>query len=66
MFSGAGKFCLAHWLRQLTRDIKYDVRTLNFRRDVTFAPLQKNTEWHSEKVVMRRKMSEMKEMTDSK
>ena len=66
MFSGAGKFCLAHWLRQLTRDIKYDVRTLNFRRGVTFAPQRKNTEWHSGKVVLRRKMSEMKEMTDNK
>ena len=28
-FSSAGKFFLAHGLRQLTRDIKSDVRTLN-------------------------------------
>ena len=34
MFSGAGKFCLAHELRQLTRDVKSDVRTLNFISDV--------------------------------
>ena len=34
-FSGAGKFCLAHGLRQLTREVKNDVRTLNFRSDVT-------------------------------
>ena len=27
--SGAGKFCLAHGPRQLTRDIKSDVRTLH-------------------------------------
>ena len=27
----------AHRLRQLTRDVKSDVRTLNFRSDVTFA-----------------------------
>ena len=34
-FSGAGKICLAHGLRQLTRDVKNDVRTLNFRSNVT-------------------------------
>ena len=37
IFSGAGKFCLAHELGQLTRDVKSDVRILNFRRDVTYA-----------------------------
>ena len=37
-FSGAGSFCLAHGLRQLTRDVKSDVRTLNYRCDATFAP----------------------------
>ena len=37
-YSGAGKFCLAHELRQLTHNVKHDVRTLNFRSDVTFAP----------------------------
>ena len=31
----------AHGLRQLTRDVKQDARTLNFRSDVTFAPAQK-------------------------
>ena len=35
-FSGAGKFYLAHGLRQLTRDDKSDVRILNFRNDVTY------------------------------
>ena len=40
-FSGAGKFCLAHGLGQLTRDVKSDVRTLNFGSDVIFAPPQK-------------------------
>ena len=35
-FSGDGKFCLAHGLRQLTPDVKSDVRTLNFRSDVTY------------------------------
>ena len=38
IFSSAGKYCLAHWLRQLTRDIKSDVRTLNFKSDIIFAP----------------------------
>ena len=37
-FSGAGKFCLAHELRQLRRDVKHIFKTLNFRSDVTFAP----------------------------
>ena len=27
---GAGKFCLAHGLGQLTRDVASDARTLNF------------------------------------
>ena len=36
IFSGAGKFCLAPGLRQLTRDIKNDVRILYFRSDATF------------------------------
>ena len=35
IFSGPGKFCLAHGLRQLTRDVKNDVRILNFKSDVT-------------------------------
>ena len=35
-YSDAGKFYLAHGLRQLTRDVKSDVRILNFRSDVTF------------------------------
>ena len=43
-FSGAGKFCLAHGLRQLTRDFKSDIRTLNFRSDVSYLPPWKNTE----------------------
>ena len=34
--SGAGKFCLALELRQLTRDVKNDVRILNLRSDVTY------------------------------
>ena len=41
-FSGAGKFCLAHGLRKLTRDIRSDVRTLNFRSDVTYLTQQKS------------------------
>ena len=36
-FSGAGKFRLAHGLRQLIRDVKSDVRILNFRSDVTYS-----------------------------
>ena len=38
IFSSAGKFCLANGLRQLTGDVKHDIRVLNFRSDVTFAP----------------------------
>ena len=41
IFSVAGKFCLAHGLRQLTCDVKNDIRTINFRNGVTFAPLRK-------------------------
>ena len=37
-FSGAGKFCLAHGLRQLTRVVKSDIRTFKFRSDVTYPP----------------------------
>ena len=44
IFSGAGKFCLADGLRQLKRYVKHDVRTLNFRSDITFATLRKNTD----------------------
>ena len=39
-WSGAGNFYLAHGLRQLTYDIRPDVRTLNFRSDVIFAQPQ--------------------------
>ena len=35
--SGAEKYCLAHGLGQLTRDVKSDIRTLNIRSDVIFA-----------------------------
>ena len=35
-FSGAGKFCLAHGLRQLTRNVQSDVRLVNFRSDMRF------------------------------
>ena len=40
--SDAEKFCLAHGLRQLTRDVKCDVRILNFRSNATCA-LPRNT-----------------------
>ena len=42
IFSGNENFDLAHGLRQLTRDVKHDVRTLNFRNDITFAPPRKH------------------------
>ena len=38
IFICAGKFCLAHGLRQLTHDIKSDTRMLNFNCDITYAP----------------------------
>ena len=41
IFSGAGKFCLAHRLRQLTRDVKSEGRILNCRSDVIFAQPRK-------------------------
>ena len=54
---------LPNGLRQLTRDVKSDVRTLNFRSDVTYAPPRKTSNEDLEKVVMRRKMSKIKETT---
>ena len=53
-FSGTGKN--AHGKGQLTRDVKSDVRILNFRSDVIFAPPQKHRMTFG-KVVMRRNMS---------
>ena len=40
VLSGAGKFCLAHGLRQLTREFKVTSELLNFRNDITYASLQ--------------------------
>ena len=40
-FSGADKFCLAHGLRQLTREVNSDVRTLKFIGDVTYVVTRK-------------------------
>ena len=37
ILSGAGKFCLVHGLRQLTRDVKMTSIILNFRSDFTYA-----------------------------
>ena len=37
IFSAAANFCLAYALTHLTRDVKIDVTTLNFRSDVTSA-----------------------------
>ena len=58
-FNSAGKFCLAHVLKQLTRDVKSDIKILNFISDVTI----KNTEWRS-KDAMRRILSKLKEMSN--
>ena len=41
IFSSAGNFCLAHGLKQYTRNVKNDGRTKNFINDVPYAPLQK-------------------------
>ena len=63
-FSGAGKFCPAHGLRQLTRDVKSDVGILNFRSDVTYALPRKTPNDTCIRrmifVVMRRKLSKYK------
>ena len=32
IFSGAGKFCFSNGQRQLTCDVKSDIKVLNFRR----------------------------------
>ena len=40
-FNGAGKFCLAHRLSQHASDVKCDVKILNFKSDVIFAPPRK-------------------------
>ena len=57
IFSGAGKFCLAHGLRQLKHEVKKkDVRILNFISDVT----TKN------KVVMQHKLSKKEDMSNDK
>ena len=36
LFSEMLENCLTHGLRQLTRDVKSNIRTLNFRSEVTF------------------------------
>ena len=41
-FSGAGIFCFTHRLRQLTHDVKSDVRSLNFISDVTHISSRKH------------------------
>ena len=43
ILSCVGNFCLAHGLGQLTRDVKSDVRTLNFASDIIFAPPRKTS-----------------------
>ena len=42
-FQRCWKILSSHWLRQLTRDAKNDVRILNFRNDVTDALPRKTT-----------------------
>ena len=66
IFSGADKFCLAHALRQLTRDVKSNIRKLNSSSDVIFSPPRETPNDVRKKVVMRRKMSKLKEMTNVK
>ena len=57
-------------LRQLTHDVNSDVKTINFSSDVIFAPSQKksqkNTKRRWGKVIMRRKMSKIKEIRNDK
>ena len=38
IYIGSGEFCLAHGLRQLTCNVKSEVKTQNFRSDVTNPP----------------------------
>ena len=50
-------------LKNRSRDVKSDVRIINFRSDVIFAPPRKQ---RMTLVVMRRKMSKTKGMTNDK
>ena len=61
---GVGKFCLVHWLsQQLTRNVKHEVRTLNFRRDVTLAPTRKTPNDVRKRSLCNVKCKKIKEMT---
>ena len=66
IISDAGKFCLAHGLSQLKRDVNHDVRTLNFKSDVTFAPPRKTPNGIRESSFRDAKCQKMKEMTNNK
>ena len=60
----ARKFCLGHGLRELTRDVKNDVRTLNFISDVTYALPRKMSNGVRGRSL--RKMSKIKENANDK
>ena len=65
IYSGTGKFCLAHGLRQLTHTFNIDVRSLNFRSDVTFALPRKTLNDVRKRSSCDVKCQKMKEMTDN-
>ena len=66
IFSGAGKFCFAHGLRQLTRDVKSDIRTLNFRSDITYAQPRKTSNDVRRRSLCDVKCQKIKEVTNRK
>ena len=60
-FRSAGKLCCAHGLRQLKRNVKSEVGILNFRSG--FIHTHEKHEEQSENVVLRLKISKIREMT---
>ena len=62
-FQRCWKFCLAHGLRRPPRGVKSDVRTLNFRSDVTYAPPRKTPNDVGNRSLCDVKYPTIKEMT---
>ena len=66
IFSGAGKFCLVHGLRQRTRDVESDFTTVNFRSDVTYALPRKSSYDVRKRSLCKEICLKIKEMTNDK
>ena len=59
-------YCLAHGLGQLTRAVKSNVKTLNFRSDVIFSPPRKTPNGVRKRSLCAVKCKKMKEITNNK